>query len=113
MLLSNLEYLPGHRITRQVGLVYGTAIRNKAGKRDMRAHARNLVAGEVPGYTDIMSHGRNEAVERMIAQAEHAGANAVINIRLGTASIMNDIVEFTAYGTAVVVQPVASPEAEA
>jgi len=104
MLLSNLEIIPGRRITKHLGLVQGSSVRAKHVGRDMMASLKNLVGGELSGYTELLQESREEAISRMIAQASATGANAVINIRLSTSSIAQGAAELLAYGTAVIVE---------
>lgn len=106
MLLSNLENIPEYRIVRHLGLVSGNTIRAKHLGRDIMAGLKNIVGGEIKGYTELLSEARNEAIERMVQRGEELGANAVINIRLSTSSVMSGAAELFAYGTAVVVEPI-------
>ena len=105
MLLSNLEHVPGCRIGRHLGLVSGNTIRAKHVGRDIMAGLKNIVGGEIKGYTELLSEARNEAIQRMVAEAERLGANAIINVRLSTSAVMAGAAELFAYGTAVVVEP--------
>jgi len=105
MLLSNLDYVPGYRVARHLGLVSGNTIRAKHLGRDIMAGLKNLVGGEITGYTELLTEARNEAIQRMVAEAERQGANAVINVRLSTSAVMAGAAELFAYGTAVVVEP--------
>jgi uncharacterized protein YbjQ (UPF0145 family) len=102
MLLTNLETVPGHSITKHLGLVQGSSVRAKHIGRDVMAGLKNLVGGELKGYTELLRESRNEAIARMSQEAEAVGANAVLNIRLSTASITAGAAEILAYGTAVV-----------
>lgn len=102
MLLSNLEFVPGQRVEKHLGLVQGSSVRAKHVGRDMMASLKNLVGGELKGYTELLRESRDEAINRMIQEAESIGANAVLNIRLGTSSITAGAAEVMAYGTAVV-----------
>ena len=104
MLLSNVEQVPGYRVTQHLGLVSGNTIRAKHLGRDIMAGLKNIVGGEIKGYTDLLTEARNEAIGRMTTQAEQIGANAVINIRLSTSSVMAGAAELFAYGTAVVIE---------
>ncbi|MDR0666491.1 MAG: YbjQ family protein [Campylobacteraceae bacterium] len=106
MLLSNVEVLPGYAVEKHLGLVQGSTVRAKHIGRDMMAGFKNMVGGELKGYTELLNESREEALQRMEAQAEAIGANAVINIRFGTANIMEGASEILAYGTAVVVKDV-------
>jgi uncharacterized protein YbjQ (UPF0145 family) len=102
MLLSNLEIVPGQRIVKHLGLVQGSTVRSKHFGKDIMAGLKNIVGGELKGYTELLQEARQEATERMIKQAQAAGANAVLNIRFSTSSITQGAAEMLAYGTAVV-----------
>lgn len=104
MELSNLEILPGRTITRHLGLVQGSTVRAKHMGRDILASLRNFVGGELKAYTELLVESRQEAIERMVQQAEAAGANAVVNIRFSTSNVAAGAAEVMAYGTAVVVE---------
>lgn len=104
MLLSNLEIVPGHKIKEHLGLVQGSSVRSKHVGRDFMAGLKNIFGGELKGYTELLQESRDEALERMQAQAESVGANAVINIRFSTSSIAQGAAELFAYGTAVVLE---------
>lgn len=104
MLLSNLEIVPGHKIKEHLGLVQGSSVRAKHLGRDFMAGLKNIFGGELKGYTELLQESRDEALERMQAQAESIGANAVINIRFSTSSIAQGAAELFAYGTAVVLE---------
>ncbi|HKQ23348.1 MAG TPA: YbjQ family protein [Burkholderiales bacterium] len=102
MLLSNLEIVPGQRIVKHLGLVQGSTVRSKHLGKDIMAGLKNIVGGELKGYTELLQEARQEATDRMIKQAQAAGANAVLNIRFSTSSITQGAAEMLAYGTAVV-----------
>ncbi len=104
MLLSNLKNPPGFRITKHVGLVIGNTIRAKHIGTDIVAGLKNVVGGEITGYTELLSESRNQAIKRMANSAKRAGANGIVNVRLGTAMLMGGAAELYAYGTAVVVE---------
>jgi len=104
MLLSNIEYFPGYTITKHLGLVQGSTVRAKHVGRDIMASLKNIVGGELVGYTELLNESRREALERMVAQAERIRANAVINIRFSTANVTMGAAEILAYGTAVVLE---------
>jgi uncharacterized protein YbjQ (UPF0145 family) len=101
MLLSNVETIPGKTIVEFYGLVSGSTVRAKHLGRDIAAGFKNLVGGELKGYTELLSESRQEALERMIREAEKVGANAVVNVRFSTSSISQGAAELFAYGTAV------------
>ncbi|MCB0418176.1 MAG: YbjQ family protein [Bdellovibrionaceae bacterium] len=104
MILTNLEQVPGKTIVEHYGLVQGSTIRAKHVGRDIMAGFKNIVGGELKGYTELLSESRDEAIRRMMEQATAAGANAVVNVRFSTASITQGAAEILAYGTAVKVQ---------
>jgi uncharacterized protein YbjQ (UPF0145 family) len=104
MILTNLETVPGRTITEHYGLVSGSTVRAKHVGRDIAASLKNIVGGELKGYTELLKESREEAVRRMVEQATALGANAVVNIRFSTSSITQGAAELYAYGTAVRVQ---------
>ena len=101
MLISNIEIIPGKRITKHLGMVQGNTVRAKHAGRDIMAGLKNIFGGELKGYTELLTEAREEAVARMAAQAEAVGANAVINVRFSTSSVAAGAAELFAYGTAV------------
>jgi uncharacterized protein YbjQ (UPF0145 family) len=101
MILTNVETVPGRVIVEHYGLVQGSTIRAKHIGRDIMASLKNFVGGELKGYTQLMREARDEATERMVAQAEQLGANAVVNVRYATSSVAQGAAELFAYGTAV------------
>ncbi|HDH03187.1 MAG TPA: heavy metal-binding domain-containing protein [Actinobacteria bacterium] len=104
MLIVNTETIPGQTITEMKGLVSGNTIRAKHIGRDIGAGLKNLVGGELTGYTELLSEARQEAMDRMIAQATSMGANAIVNVRFSTSAIAGGAAELYSYGTAVVVE---------
>lgn len=106
MLIVNTETIPGHRIVELKGLVQGNTIRAKHVGRDIMASFKNLVGGELKGYTELLTEARREAMSRMIAQAEELGANAVVNVRFSTSSVAQGAAELYCYGTAVMVSSI-------
>jgi uncharacterized protein YbjQ (UPF0145 family) len=103
MIIVNTETVPGKEITAFHGLVQGNTIRAKHVGRDIGAALKNLVGGELQAYTQLLSEARQQALDRMIAEAEGMGANAVVNVRFTTSSIAGGAAELYAYGTAVTV----------
>jgi len=101
ILVSNIEMIPGRRVTSHLGMVQGSTVRAKHAGRDLMAGLKNIVGGELKGYTELLHEARQEAVERMIEQAKSLGANAVVNIRFATSSVAQGAAELFAYGTAV------------
>ncbi|MFC1495806.1 YbjQ family protein [Candidatus Margulisiibacteriota bacterium] len=101
MLLTNLETVPGKSITQHYGLVSGSTVRAKNIGRDILAGFKNIVGGELSGYTDLLREAREQSMERMTAQATQLGANAIVNIRFSTSSVAQGAAELYVYGTAV------------
>ena len=101
MIVTNLELIPGRRIVAHYGIVQGSTVRAKHVGKDIFASLKNIVGGELKGYTELMQEARDEAVERMIAEAQSMGANAVLNVRFATTSIAVGAAEILAYGSAV------------
>jgi uncharacterized protein YbjQ (UPF0145 family) len=101
MILSNTEEIPGRTIREFYGVVTGSTVRAKHIGRDLMASLKNLVGGELKGYTELLQEARQEALERMSEQARSIGANAVVNVRFSTSSVAQGAAELFAYGTAV------------
>lgn len=101
MLITNTEEIPGKSITSCYGVVSGSTVRTKHVGRDIMAGLKNLVGGELVGYTQLLSEARDEAMERMKQQAMQLGANAVVNVRFSTSSVTAGASEIYIYGTAV------------
>lgn len=101
VLLTNIESVPGREIVEHFGLVSGNTIRAKHIGKDLMASLKNLVGGELKGYTQLLQESREQAVDRMKEQARGLGANAVINVRFSTSSVTQGAAELYAYGTAV------------
>ena len=101
VILTNIETVPGYAIQEAYGLVQGSTIRAKHLGRDIMAGFKNIVGGELKGYTELLQESRVEATTRMVAQARELGANAVINVRYTTSSVAQGASEILAYGTAV------------
>ena len=99
--ISNTETIPGKQIVEFYGVVTGNTVRAKHIGRDIMAGLKNIVGGELVGYTELLQDSRKEATERMIEQARSMGANAVVNVRFATSSISQGATELFAYGTAV------------
>jgi len=104
MLLSTTETIEGMKIVRQLGLVRGNTIRARHIGRDIMAGLRNIVGGEITDYTKMMAESREQALDRMIEDAQNLGANAIVGIKFTTSMIMSMASEILAYGTAVVVE---------
>ncbi len=104
MIVTNVENIPGKAIVEHYGIVQGSTVRAKHIGRDFMAGLKNLVGGELKGYTELLSEAREEALRRMIEQARQMGANAVVNVRFATSSVAQGAAELFAYGTAVRVE---------
>ena len=101
MILSNIDTVPGREIAAYLDLVQGSTVRTKHLGRDFAAGLKNLVGGELRGYTELLQDARAQATERMVEQARGLGADAVVNVRYTTSSIAGGAAELFAYGTAV------------
>lgn len=101
MIVVNTEEVPGRQIAQVLGLVQGNTIRAKHAGRDIMAGFKNLVGGELKGYTELLTESRRQAIERMLQQAQQLGADAVVNVRFTTSAVTSGAAELYAYGTAV------------
>lgn len=104
MIITPGSTVAGHRIARSYGLVYGNTIRARHVGKDILAALKNLVGGEIQEYTKMMAEAREQALDRMLAQAKGRGANAVINLRFTTSYIMTNASEILSYGEAVTLE---------
>lgn len=104
MIVVNTDTIPGYRITGVLGIVQGNTVRAKHAGRDIAASFKNLVGGELKGYTELLTESRREALQRMLGQAQQLNANAVVNVRFTTSSVTAGASEMYAYGTAVTVE---------
>jgi uncharacterized protein YbjQ (UPF0145 family) len=104
MIVVNTETVPGYEVTKVLGLVQGNTVRAKHVGRDMAAGLKNIVGGELKGYSELLTESRRQALERMLDQAKQLGANAVINVRFSTSAVTTGAAELYAYGTAAVVE---------
>jgi len=102
MIVSNLEYYPGMRIEKHVSLVQGSSVRSKHAGRDFMAGIKSIFGGELLGYTELLHESREEALDRLVEQAQNVGANAVLNVRFSTSSIAAGAAEIFIYGSAVI-----------
>ena len=100
MLLLNIDYIPGKEFE-VLGIVKGTVVQSKNFGKDFMAGMKTLVGGEIVGYTEMLTEARQIATKRMVDEAEGMGADAVINVRYGSSSVMQSAAEVIAYGTAV------------
>ena len=100
MLLLNIDHIPGKEIE-ALGIVKGTIVQSKNFGKDFMAGMKTLVGGEITGYTEMITEARQIATKRMVDEAEALGAEAVVNVRYGSSSVMQGAAEVIAYGTAV------------
>ncbi len=100
MLLLTLNYVPGKEIE-ALGIAKGTTVQTKNFGKDFMAGMKTLVGGELHAYTEMLNEARQIATKRMVDEAETLGADAVINVRYGSASLMQGAAEVVVYGTAV------------
>ena len=104
MMMVSCDEVPGKRIIKTLGLVRGNTIRARNIGRDIMAGLRGIVGGEITDYTKMIAEAREQALDRMVAEAETLGANAIVAIRFGTAEMMTSAAEILVYGTAVVIE---------
>ena len=106
MIVVNTESIPGYHVTHCLGIVQGNVVRAKHVGRDIAASLKNIVGGELRGYTELLTESRRTAMERMLAEARELQADAVVNVRFSTSAITQGAAELYVYGTAVKVEPV-------
>ena len=104
MIITTSDQIEGKRIVRTIGMVKGNTIRARHVGRDIMAGLRGVVGGEITEYTKMMAESREQAIQRMIEDAEKQGANAVIGMRFTTSMVMQNASEILAFGTGVVVE---------
>ena len=102
MIITTSDQVEGKAITKTIGLVKGSTIRARHLGKDIMAGLRGMVGGEISEYTKMMAEAREEAIQRMVEDAEMKGANAVVGMRFSTSMIMQNAAEVLAYGTGVV-----------
>ena len=100
MLLLTIDYVPGKEIE-PLGIAKGTVVQSKNFGKDFMAGMKTLVGGEIAGYTEMLTEARQIATKRMVDEAQALGADAVVNVRYGSSSVMQGAAEVVAYGTAV------------
>lgn len=104
MIITTTETVPDKKIVRTLGLVKGNTIRARHVGRDIVAGLRNIVGGEIVEYTKMLAEAREQALDRMVEEAEKLGANAIVCVRFTTSYVMGGAAELLAYGTAVVAE---------
>ncbi|NOZ77642.1 MAG: YbjQ family protein [Acidobacteria bacterium] len=105
MIITTTETIAGRRIVRTLGLVRGDAVRARNIGKDIMAVMRNIVGGEVKEYTKMLAEVREQALDRMIEEANELGADAIVSVRFMTSETMQGAAELLAYGTAVLLEP--------
>ncbi|WP_122465434.1 MULTISPECIES: YbjQ family protein [Brevundimonas] len=105
MIVVTTNDLPGHRITRQLGLVRGVTVRSRNVVSDAIGGVQSMIGGRVGAYVKLAEAGRQEAYVELVAHAQSIGANAILAMRYDATEIMPGVTEVLAYGTAVVVEP--------
>ncbi|MFK7807162.1 MAG: YbjQ family protein [Saprospiraceae bacterium] len=101
MILSTTPTIEGREITETIDIARGSTIRARNIGRDIFAGLKNIIGGEISEYTKLMADAREQAIDRMIADADDMGADAIVNVRFATAMVMQGASEVLAYGTAV------------
>jgi uncharacterized protein YbjQ (UPF0145 family) len=104
MIFVTSDQIAGKTIKKTLGIVRGNTIRARHLGRDISAALKNIVGGEIKDYTKMMAESREQALDRMVEEAESLGANAIVNVRFATSMIMQSASEILAYGTAVIVE---------
>jgi uncharacterized protein YbjQ (UPF0145 family) len=105
MIITPAAEIAGHSVVKTLGLVRGNTIRARHVGRDILALFKNIVGGEIEEYTKMMAESRDQAVDRMIAEAADLGANAITDVRFSTSFMMGAASEILAFGNAVIVEP--------
>lgn len=104
MIIVTTEEISGKTVKRHLGLVRGNTIRARHLGHDIVARLRNIVGGEIRDYTKMMAETREQAIDRMVAEAKALGANAIVGVRFSTSEMMHGAAEIIVYGTAVIVE---------
>ena len=107
MIIATTNEVPDMTVTEIKGLVQGNTIRARNVGRDVMAAFKNIIGGEITEYTRLMTESRTQATERMVAEAEAMGANAIVGVRFTTSMVIAGAAELLAYGTAVIVEEAA------
>lgn len=106
--ISTTFDVPGYRVVRPLGLVWGTLVRSVGFARGLTGGLKSLRAGEVSEYTDVVNTARGHAVERLTEHARSMGANAILGVRFESSEVADGLSEILAYGTAVVLEPISN-----
>ena len=109
MIVTTTENIPGMRVTRVIGEMFGLTVRTRGVGGNLAAGLRSLAGGEVKSYTKLLEDARREAIDRLVESATAAGANAVVMMRFDSSEMGQTMSEIVAYGTAVVVEALPPP----
>ena len=104
MMVTPASSIVGYRVVKTLGLVRGNTIRARHVGRDIKALGRNIVGGEISEYTKLLAEAREQALDRMVEEAEALGANAIVTTRFATSMVTSGGAELLAFGTAVIVE---------
>ena len=104
MIVVTTHDLPGHQVTQVHGMVRGNTIRARHLGKDITAVLRNVAGGEITEYTKMLAEAREQAIDRMLEEADDLGANAVLGVRFQTSMVQSGAAEMLCYGTAVTVE---------
>ena len=104
MIITSCENIDGKKTIKTLGLVKGNTVRARHMVRDIAALLRGMIGGEITEYTKLIAESREQSIDRMIAEAESKGANAIIMVRFSTSAILSGAAELLAYGTAIVIE---------
>lgn len=104
MIIVTSSTIPGKEVKKNFGIVRGNTIRARFIGKDIIAVFKNILGGEISEYTKLMAESREQAMDRMVAEAKALGANAIIDVRFSTSYIMQSAAEILVYGTAVFVE---------
>ncbi|MCZ7557643.1 MAG: YbjQ family protein [Bacteroidia bacterium] len=105
MIIATSSHVAGMRIVKTLGAVRGNTVRARHIGKDILAAFKTIVGGEIEEYTKLMAEARDQAIDRMLADAEALGANAILDVRFSTSFIMQSAAEILVYGTAVLLRP--------
>ena len=101
MIITTTETVPNREVSEVIDIARGSTVRARNIGRDIFAGLKNIVGGEIAEYTKLQAESREQAIQRMTQDAQRLGADAIVNVRLTTAMIMQGTAEILAYGTAV------------
>ena len=105
IVITPASSVAGYRVVKTLGLVHGNTIRARHLGKDILAGLKNLVGGEIEEYTKMMAESREQSIDRMVADAEALGANAILDVHFGTSYLQSSAAEILAWGNAVILEP--------